>query len=219
MARGTEGDFRERSRAAFDRQARSYDAAGYGRHARRLQPEVLEEIERLGFSTILDVGCGTGALLEAIAAAHPDARLLGIDLSPEMIAVARGRLGSGAELRVADAEHLPFADGEADLLVCVDSFHHYPNPVAALGEMLRLTALGGTLVMGEWHVGRVMRGLMNWLLPRTPSGDVRIYTPSELAGLAANAGYQVLRSEPAAVRGQLLVARRPARSPSSSAVP
>ena len=209
-------DFKSRSRAAFDRQARTYDSAGYGRHALRLQPAVLAALEPLPFSVLLDVGCGTGRLLEAVAAARPGLRLLGIDLSPEMLAVARERLGGATraagvavDLHVADAEHLPFADGTAEVVTCVDSFHHYPDPAAALAEMHRVTRSGGALVIGEWHVGRFWRGLMNRLLPHTPSGDVRIYTPEEMATLAASAGYAVERSEPAGVRGQLLVALRP----------
>jgi ubiquinone/menaquinone biosynthesis C-methylase UbiE len=58
-------DFKERSRVAFDRQAAEYDTKQYGQHARWLQPAVLEEVLRLQPRSLLDVGCGTGALLEA----------------------------------------------------------------------------------------------------------------------------------------------------------
>ena len=49
---------------------------------------------------------------------------------------------------------------------------------------------------------------MNWLLPRMPEGDVRVYTGRELTELAEAAGYSAVRCAPAGVRGQLLVARR-----------
>ncbi len=203
-------DFKRRSRDAFDRQARDYDTAPYGRHARRLQPDVLAAVEALDFRSLLDVGCGTGALLEAILSAHPGARAVGIDLSPEMLGVARERLGERARLLAADAEHLPLGNEEVDLVVCVDSFHHYPDPRAALREMARVTRPDGRLVIGEWRVAAPLRQLMNALLPRMPGGDVRIYTCKELSELAASAGFSVRRCEPAGVRGQLLVAlRRP----------
>lgn len=201
-------DFKARSRTSFDEQAPTYDSSGYGRHARRLQRPVLDALDGLGFSAVLDVGCGTGLLLEAVAVARPAVRLLGIDLSPEMVAIARQRLGDAADVRVADAELLPFDDAAVDLVTCVDSFHHYPDPGAALSEMRRVTRPGGALVIGEWHVAAVFRGMLNWILPRTPSGDVRIYRPDEMTSLVAAAGYAVERSEPAGVRGQLLVARR-----------
>jgi len=210
-----ERDHKGRSRAAFDRQAPTYDTTGYGRHARRLHADVVAAAQSFPFAAVLDVGCGTGATLEAIVRAHPEVHAWGIDLSAEMIAKARERLAGAdgrpagqVELRVADAEHVPLADDAVDLVVCVDSLHHYPDPAAALREMRRVTAPGGGLVIGEWRLAAPLRQLMNWLLPRLPEGDVRIYTGRELTELAEGAGYSALRCGPAGVRGQLLVARR-----------
>ena len=210
-----ERDHKGRSRAAFDRQAPTYDTTGYGRHARRLHADVVAAAQSFPFAAVLDVGCGTGATLEAIVRAHPEVHAWGIDLSAEMIAKARERLAGAdgrpagqVELRVADAEHVPLADDAVDLVVCVDSLHHYPDPAAALREMRRVTRPGGGLVVGEWRLAAPLRQLMNWLLPRLPEGDVRIYTGRELTELAEAAGYSALRCGPAGVRGQLLVARR-----------
>ncbi len=200
-------DHKQKSRAAFDRQAREYDTAVHGRHARRLHAAVMAAVGTFSFADVLDVGCGTGATLAAVVAAHARARAWGVDLSPEMIAVARERLESRAEVQVADAERLPFRDGSVDVVVCVDSLHHYPHPDAALAEMRRVTRPGGGLVLGEWRVAAPLRQLMNLLLPRMPEGDVRIYTARELTQLIEAAGYRDARCGPAGVRGQLLVAR------------
>ncbi len=72
--------------------------------------------------------------------------------------------------------------------------------------MRRVSRRGAALILGEWFVRAPLRQLMNWLLPRLPEGDVRIYTGAELAGLVEAAGYDVDRCGPAGVRGQLLVA-------------
>jgi ubiquinone/menaquinone biosynthesis C-methylase UbiE len=56
-----------------------------------------------------------------------------------MIAVAERRLAPKAQLQVADAEKLPFRDGSTNVVVCVGSPHHYPDPHAALAEMHRTT--------------------------------------------------------------------------------
>jgi ubiquinone/menaquinone biosynthesis C-methylase UbiE len=208
-------DHKQRSRAAFDRQAPTYDTAGFGRHARRLHDEVVAAAESFQFAAVLDVGCGTGATLEAIALTHPHVCASGIDLSEEMIARARTRLtgvgdrpGGPIDLRVADAEHLPLRDEAVDLVVCVDSLHHYPDPAAALAEMRRVTRSSGGLVIGEWRLSAPLRQAMNWLLPKMPEGDVRVYTGQELTELAEAAGYSAVRCRPAGVRGQLLTARR-----------
>ncbi len=201
-------DHKRKSREAFDRQARDYDEAPYGRHARRLHGDVMAAVETFAFADVLDVGCGTGATLEAILQAHPRTRAWGVDLSEAMLGVARERLGGLALLETADAERLPFRDGCMDLVTCVDSLHHYPEPAKALAEMHRVTRPGGGLVIGEWSVAAPARRLMNLLLPRLPGGDVRVYTPAELLALAEAAGYGELRCGAAGVRGQLLVARR-----------
>jgi ubiquinone/menaquinone biosynthesis C-methylase UbiE len=201
-------DHKQKSRAAFDRQARDYDTKPYGRHARRLHGDVMAAVQTFAFREVLDVGCGTGATLATIIAALPGVVARGVDLSPEMVTVARERLGERADVQIADAEHLPYSDGAVGLVTCVDSLHHYPDPGACLAEMHRVTRPGGGLVLGEWRVAAPFRHLMNWVLPRTPEGDVRIYTGAELTELAVAVGYRVDRCDRAGVRGQLLVAHR-----------
>ena len=109
-------------------------------------------------------------------------------------------------MQVADAEQLPHSDASVDLVTCVDSLHHCPDPAAALAEMHRVTRPGGGLVLGEWYVAAPFRLLMNWLLPMMPEGDVRVYTAAELTRLASAAGCRVDRCVRAGVRAQLLVA-------------
>jgi ubiquinone/menaquinone biosynthesis C-methylase UbiE len=210
-------DFKERSRVAFDRQAADYDTKQYGQHARWLQPVVLEEILRLEPRSLLDVGCGTGALLDAFLRATGSGEVdgggagaatvapFGIDLSPQMLTVARRRLGERAQLQVADAEALPLADDTVDVTVCVDSFHHYPRPAVALAELYRVTRTGGTVIVADWHVGTPARQLMNAIIPHVPGGDVRIYSERKMRELAVAAGFSRLRWSKAARRAQMLV--------------
>jgi ubiquinone/menaquinone biosynthesis C-methylase UbiE len=201
-------DARQRSRAAFDRQAPQYDSERYGQHARWLQPDVLAELARLRLASLLDVGCGTGAVLERVRLTDPRVELHGIDLSPAMLAVARQRLGQGVDLQVADAEALPLPDAAVDAVVCIDSFHHYPRPQVALAEMRRVLRAGGTLILAEWRVAPPLRQLMNSLIRYLPDGDVRIYSRDELFTLATAAGFGRLRWRTAGRRGQLLVGER-----------
>jgi ubiquinone/menaquinone biosynthesis C-methylase UbiE len=201
-------DAKTKSRAAFDRQAPAYDSTRFGQHARWLAPDVLTELGRLQPESLLDVGCGTGALLEAFAAERPSARLYGIDLAPEMAAIAGRRLGKRAQISVADAEALPLPDASVAAVVCVDSFHHYPNPDVVLREIHRVVRAGGSLVLAEWRMPAPARRLMNSFIQRLPEGDVRVYSRAELCGLALAAGFDQLRWRKAGRRGQLLVARR-----------
>jgi SAM-dependent methyltransferase len=96
---------------------------------------------------ILDVATGPGALAAAVA--RQGARCVGIDLSPRMIEVAR-RLHADVEFREADVEHLPFADGIIDGVVCSFGLGHFPRPEAAVAECVRVLKPGGRVALSWW---------------------------------------------------------------------
>lgn len=99
---------------------------------------------------VLDVGCGTGALLESVSRASPGACLSGVDLSPEMLAVASARLGGSAELSEGRADNLPFTDAAFDMVVSTSVLHYLRRPDAALTEMERVLKPGGRAVVVDW---------------------------------------------------------------------
>jgi len=99
---------------------------------------------------LLDVGCGTGALLYRLAQCHPPAQLTGVDPVPEMLAIARRRLPSATEFREGWAERLPFKAGQFDVVVSCNMFHYVRKPIEALVEMDRVLGTGGRLVITDW---------------------------------------------------------------------
>lgn len=175
---------RARSRAAFDAQAATYDESMEGDHARRLYQHVVGEVMRVAAGMpaprVLDLGCGTGALAACLLDAIPGCSLTGVDLSPRMVEVARTRLSGRAEVLLGDAERLPFHDAAFDVVVCNDSFHHYPDPERATFQAWRVLAAGGALVLGDVWQPAPARALMNAWMPRSREGDVRIYSEAEL---------------------------------------
>jgi SAM-dependent methyltransferase len=91
---------------------------------------------------VLDVGTGTGIGVEA---ARGDGReIVGLDLSPEMLAVARRRLPE-AEWVEADFSRIPFPDGRFDVLLSVHALLFAADPIAALREWRRVVRSGGRL--------------------------------------------------------------------------
>ncbi len=176
-------DYKQLSQESFDRQAPTYDTASYGAHARTLYPILLSQIGQIPHDSLLDVGCGTGALLWEILRRWPDTRCAGVDLSGEMTARARQRLESQAEILQGDAERLPFPSGHFSVAVCSDSFHHYPAPALALREIHRVLRPGGVFLLGDTTAPIPLRQLMNLLLPFGHGGDVRLYSPKELTAL------------------------------------
>ncbi len=87
---------------------------------------------------LLDVGCGTGTFLQALASAFPRVKLTGVDPSSAMLDFARAKLGPAAELKPGRAERLPFLDEAFDVVVSTSTFHYLRRPDEALHEIARV---------------------------------------------------------------------------------
>jgi ubiquinone/menaquinone biosynthesis C-methylase UbiE len=117
------------------------------------RPLMISQVAAARPATVLDLGCGTGTLTVPLAAALPDAEVLGIDGDDEVLALA-GRK-PGAE-RVTWArglvDALPYADGSVDVVVSSLVFHHLPvaTKQAALREAHRVLRPGGRLLVADW---------------------------------------------------------------------
>ena len=114
-------------------------AAWVARHLEPLDPSAL----------VLEVACGAAHQGEAVAPRVR--RVVGADLTPEMLAVARRRLRDHAVDRVAlaraDAGRLPFPDGSFDLTFCRFAVHHFADPSEQLAEMVRVSRPEGRVAV------------------------------------------------------------------------
>lgn len=145
--------------------------------------EVKRAVEGIDSSRLLDLGCGTGALAEAVLEEIANACLACVDLSPKMLELAKERLSGKADVFLVDVEGLPFPDSSFDAAWCNDSFHHYPDPKKAAFQMWRVLKPGGTLVVGDVWQPAPARAIMNAWMPYSNEGDVRIYSESEMCAI------------------------------------
>jgi ubiquinone/menaquinone biosynthesis C-methylase UbiE len=134
-------------------------------------------------STILDVGCSTGYLLEDLARTHPEATLVGVDLVGAGLRKAHEAVPAARLLR-ADACELPLADHTIDAIVSANLLEHVPEDRRALTEMARVLRPGGIAVV---------------VVPASPGthdyydrflGHQRRYARGELAAKARDAGLE-----------------------------
>lgn len=190
---GTPGD-RDPVRAEYTRAAAGYDRRWRG-YVDRSTRETLARTPVAASDRVLDIGCGTGVLLAGLASQLAPTQLVGVDLTPAMLAVARGRLPPATLLPAARAEALPFAAGSFDVVVSCSVFHFVPRPDAALGEMHRVLRHGGRLVLTDWcHDYLACRLLDRWLrLARRPHH--RIHRAAELRQRLGAAGFAGARAD------------------------
>ncbi|HEX3523352.1 MAG TPA: class I SAM-dependent methyltransferase [Stellaceae bacterium] len=134
-------------RKAYARWAPVYDLV-FGAVFERGRRAAVAAAERVG-GRILEVGVGTGISLPGYSRQN---RIIGIDLSEEMLRKARRRvaelsLANVETLEVMDAEHLSFADASFDVVVANHVISTAPNPEAVLDECARMLRPGGEMIL------------------------------------------------------------------------
>jgi len=148
-------------------QARWYDALAavltLGRE--RVLRDRLADLARIApGEAVLDVGCGTGSLaLAAKRRVGATGTVIGVDASPEMIALAArkaARAGAEVEFRSACAERLPFPDGTFDVVLATLMLHHLPAPLRleCAREALRVLKPGGRMLAVDFSKPSMKRG-------------------------------------------------------------
>lgn len=176
-------DIKSKSKQAFNNQANTYDQDIKGQHARNLYPVLIEELSKISYDTILDLGCGTGAVLQAILNEDCKKKAYGIDISENMLKVARGKLKESATLVLGDSEYLPFENDFFDVVYCNDSFHHYPRPDRVLSELSRVLKPKGNLIICDCWQPFLFRDIMNVFMKYSKNGNVKMYSEKEICGL------------------------------------
>jgi ubiquinone/menaquinone biosynthesis C-methylase UbiE len=115
------------------------------------------------YGVVVDVGCGSGYSLPKLAQRFLPRELIGVDIDPQMLAVARGELERAdidARLIQASSTQMPLPDGYADVLLCHQTFHHFVEQEAALKEFLRVLKPGGLLLFAE----STRRYIHSWMI-------------------------------------------------------
>ena len=206
----------------FTKAADVYDTghAGIYEMCKDDYPPILEELRKDEFDDLLDVGCGTGPMIELLVEEYPGKHFTGLDLTPRMIEVANAKELPGTQFLVGDAESMPFDDASFDAVICANSFHHYPNPQAFFNEVARVLRPGGKLVLRDYTVARPLRWLANHvempLVNLIGHGDVRIYSLDEVRAFCTSCGLTVRTAEARRMMRMHLVARKPQQAGDSA---
>jgi ubiquinone/menaquinone biosynthesis C-methylase UbiE len=135
-------------RVEFNEWARAGRGESMERGHRPVGEQAIEKMKVRPDAVVLDVGCGSGWASRLLAETASDGRVVGIDISDEMIQVAR-EASTGCpnvEFRVASAEKLPFGNGEFTDAFSMESLYYYADMDVALKEIHRVLNAGGLFV-------------------------------------------------------------------------
>ena len=135
---------------------------------------------------VLEVACGAAHVAESVASSVH--QIVGVDLTPELLALGAHRLRDAdidnVLLQEGNAEALPFVGRSFDLVFCRSSLHHFANPVRAVGEMVRVCRRRGRVVLMDLIAPNASaRDRFDHLHRLLDPSHVRVLMEDELAGV------------------------------------
>jgi ubiquinone/menaquinone biosynthesis C-methylase UbiE len=165
----------------YARLARHYDQL-WDRYSRVSLERLAARLALTGTESVLDLACGTGRLGTILRAEHPELRLTGMDLSADMLAVARQRLppDERTQWEQGSMESLPFADDSFDVVTCASAFHLLTDQQRALEEMARVLRPGGVVCIVDWCRQVPQMQFIQWLASLAGRQYRNILTQAEI---------------------------------------
>ena len=206
--------YKELSIKEFTKAAEIYDSghAGIYEMCKDDYPPILVEQEKEPFDSLLDVGCGTGPMIELLVSKYPEKHYTGADITPKMIEVANAKHLRNTIFQVADSENLSYEENSFDAVICANSFHHYPNPQKFFDGVHKVLKPGGRLILRDYTSFNWLVWLMNHIeMPLANligHGDVRAYTRDEVRAMCSKVGLNVEKLEKQKKFRMHLVARK-----------
>jgi len=190
-------EYKNLSKKEFGKAASRYDTdeAGVYKICRHDYPAILAEIRKEDFDTLLDAGCGTAPMLSLLTKEYPDKKFTGIDITPEMIEVAKSKQLPNTEFVVGDCENMPFGENTFDVIINSQSLHHYPSPLRFLKNVEKILRPGGRLILRDMSTITPLAWVVNHieipLLNKIGYGDVAIVTKPEMRELCELVGLEI----------------------------
>ena len=178
--------------------SQSYDALapGYGERWRIFNDVVrgwvLARFPKMEEGTVLDLGCGTGAMLKAIHEKCSELKLRGVDASPQMLALARQAVPA-AQLIEGDVERE--SDGRFDVVLSLNVLHHLRDPAAHLVRLKELCKSGGRIYLCDFSIDTIRIGIAELWWRLFHPAHRRAFHPQELRAMITAAGLVIEDSE------------------------
>ncbi|MDN3513961.1 MAG: methyltransferase domain-containing protein [Candidatus Brocadia sp.] len=157
--------------------------------------ETLKRMDLTSHASLLDIGCGTGSLLQIISKNYPTVKIVGIDLSMEMLKIARDKQIKDAALIAGEARCLPFRSKSFDMVVSCNALHYLRNPEECLSEIARVLKPQGRIVITDWCDDYIACRVCDVFLRVFNRAHFKTYGRRACELLLRNAGYSNVQVE------------------------
>jgi len=172
----------------FDIWANFYDLIFTTIFYQAIHQRLLEYLIIPSPALVLDLGCGTGKLLNRLASQFPQLNGIGLDLSPKMLQKARkaNKFHPRLIFIQGNANKLPFAENQFDAVFNTISFLHYPQPELVLTQIYRILKPNGKFYLADYT-----NKIIGNQVPISPGG-IKFYDEQIRENLAHQAGLTVI---------------------------
>jgi len=180
----------------YDRFAKNYDA----RWARFSEITIAQALAHfstnLSHKTVLDIGCGTGTLIEKLLKEHPEiGSVTGIDVSRSMMQQAEKKLKGNRKVKLIHqtGKTINLPAQSFDIVVSTNTFHYFINPRAKLQEMKQLIKNNGLLILEDYSKDSLLVKWFEWIIRFYDSWHQKAYTLEEAEQMVSHAGFTILQ--------------------------
>jgi ubiquinone/menaquinone biosynthesis C-methylase UbiE len=179
-------------RAQYDQLATQYDQR-WSRYVSNTLSFLKTWAQIAPTDVVLDVACGTGEFERLILSENPAQQMVGVDISDEMLAIARQKLQHypNIDFQLASASALPFSDASFDTVISANAFHYFDDPSVVLKEMERMLKPGGNLIILDWCKDFLVCRICDWVLRRIDPAHQQCYTQTEFHHLLNSTGFEI----------------------------
>lgn len=161
----------------FDFWSKSYDILLPSVFYQAIHQRILDYTQLPEGATVLDLGCGTGKLLNRLAQHYPSLTGTGLDFSSEMLKQAQIKSYDSNRLTYVQgaADAIPLRQNQYDAVFCTVSFLHYPDPLTVLREVYRVLKPSGRFYLADYippaWMGQAQLDVPVW------AGNIHFYSP------------------------------------------
>lgn len=188
----------DHQRKLWDSKASTYDRL-VDRYFAHTYEQILQNVARdaRGSHNLLEAGTGTGILATLLSNVVP--HITAIDISPEMIKVAKEKAAQqqliNIDFSVGDIGNLPFENNIFDTVVAANVLHLLPDPQAALGEMRRVLADNGKIIVPTFcHGANLRSNLLTLFLSLIGQKPANWWSPKNFKRFIKNGGFDITRN-------------------------